>query len=74
MSECFPCGPIQLVGRVCASIQSIILVVLGIVVEIVSTLGDVFGVLAVGKSVTYSTHPIAHNTDSVCARVSLFER
>ena len=36
-------------------------------------LGDVFGVLAIGKSVTYSIHPIAHNMHNVCARVSLFE-
>ena len=47
---------------------------LGQFVEIVSILGDVFGVLAIGKSVTSSIHPIAHNMHSVCARVSLFER
>ena len=69
---CFPCGPIQLsVAFVRPSKH--VLVVLGTVVEIVSILGDVFGVLAIGKSVTYSTHPIAHNMHNVCARVGLFE-
>ena len=57
---CFPCGP-----------SKHVFVVLGIVVEIVSIFGDVFGVLAIGKSVTYSTHPIAHNTDSLCAGESI---
>ena len=63
---CFPCGPIQLsVAFVRPSVH--VFVVLGIVVEIVPIFGDV------GKSVTSSIHPTAHNMDSMCARVSLFE-
>ena len=69
MSVCFPCGPIQL-SVACVRPSKHVFVVLGIFVSI---FGDVFGVLAIGKSVTYSTHPIVHNMDSLCARVSLFE-
>ena len=64
---CFPCGPIQL-SVACVRPSKHNFVVLRIVVEIVSILGDV------GKSVTSSIHPIAHNMHNVCARVSLFER